>query len=170
MDRQQLGELSPGDATVALRSYVRRTRELFRPGELGAGGLPLTLSGPDGWSVAALLQAGEAHLARLDRALTDVLHQDQPVLPAMLLQRPGPGDVPPQRDADGDQLLQRHGAILNAMAERVASVPTKDWTRKAQVDGEFIDAGELLREAVAFGRSTLDELGVAVTHLRRSPS
>lgn len=157
---------------VALRSYVRRAGELFRPGELGAGGLALGLKAPTGWSLRALFRATDIYLAQLQQALAEVLQQDEPSLAASLLERPAPATAAAGAqgsDADGEQLLRELGGTLNAIADRVASVPIKDWTRPARLGEQRIDAHELLREAVAFGRTALDELAATASHLRRAP-
>ncbi len=168
MDRQQLRKLSPPDAAVALRSYARRAGELFRPGELDGGDPSLDRQSAAGWSVTGLLQSAQAHLAALQRALAEVAHQDQPTLPGTLFERPSPDQAPPpSRTAPRRQALEQLGATLAALADQVAGTPLRDWARTARVGEQDTDAHELLREAVAFGRSALDELAVTLNELRR---
>ena len=85
MDRHQLANLSPPDAVVALRSYVRRFGALVRPGEL-AGDLPLDAVVQPGWSVQSLLAAAAHYVAVLEVGLggrLDATNVSEPVASAV---------------------------------------------------------------------------------------
>jgi len=165
VDRHQLANLSPPDAVVALRSYGRRFRELFGAAEPAGEQLPLTTAVWQGWSVSARLAAAGAHLARLDAALGEVTTLDSPQLPSDLYERPGPAAGGP---AEATALLDQLLAATTALADRVARTPAKDWSRPATVDGRPTAAHELLQEAVAYGRTALDELAAVLDAARRA--
>ncbi len=170
MERQQLSRLSPADATVALRSYARRFGELF-PDSSDLDTSALIVPGPSGWSVASLLRTTEGHLRDIDEAIRTTLTCDEPELRAPLLDRPKPPDnAEPGPSRSILEALERLVALLTIMAERISRTPVSDWARKATVVGRPSDAHELLREAVAFGRTSLDDMVLALAHARRTPS
>lgn len=170
MDRQQLSRLSPADATVALRSYARRFGELLQDSsDLDTSAL--IRPAPSGWSVASLLASTEGHLRDIDKAIGTTLTSDEPELRAPLLDRPEPpGNAEQGPTRSIAEALERLVALLTIMAERIARTPVRDWARKATVTGRPSDAHELLREAVAFGRTSLDDMVLVLAHARRTPS
>lgn len=171
MDRQQLSNLSPPDAAVALRSYSRRFDELFGadvdPEEQDLFGLDVL----DGWSVDAAMSAALGHVQRIDAALARTLTMDDPTLEADLFARPTPPRAAPGRTtvvAPARQALGSLQVLLGALADRVARTPPKDWSRPASVGSQRSDAHELLREAVAYGRSALDLVAKVLEAARRA--
>lgn len=164
MDRHQLGQLSPPDAQVALRSYARRFPALFGPTELAAGELPLRQAVWRGWSVNGRLGAIARSVEALDAALAEVAVRERPELPADLLTSPAPTSEGP----DAAATLARLAGSLLAAADRVAATPLQAWARPCTVGGTGSDAHELLRQLVAEGRTALDELAVVIDAARRS--
>jgi hypothetical protein len=173
MDRHQLEHLSPPDAVVALRSYVRRFGEVLRPADL-EGDLPLTLVVHRGWSVRDLLAATADRLDRLDDAMRRTLDEERPVLPAGLFDRPGEppaaGHTGGDAAADTARLLDAVCSAFERSAERTARTPSKDWSRPVVIGTATTTAHELLRESVAYGRTALDELAATVDAARRAPT
>jgi len=177
MDRQQLAHLSPPDAVVALRSYVRRFGEVLRPADLD-GDLPLALPVHRGWSVRDLLAATTDRLDRLDDGMRRGLDEDGPVLSAGLLDRPRPPEaVDRQAGPAGRAVATETGRLLEAVrtvfersAERTARTPSKDWSRPVVIGTDATTVHELLRELVAYGRTTLDEFTATVDAARRAAS
>ena len=164
MQREQLAHLSPPDAVVALRSYVRRFGDALRPADL-AGDVPLTRAVHDGWSVRDLLAATAEHLDGLDRGIRRGLDDDRPVLTPGLLDRPA---APPAAGRPSDRASDRAGTdvavetaqLLDAVratfersAERTARTPSKDWSRPVVIGTTGSTVHELLRELVAYGRT-----------------
>ena len=164
MDRHQLGQLSPPDAQVALRSYARRFRLLFGAAELDAGELPLQQAVWRGWSVNGRLGAIARSVEALDAALAEVAVHERPDLPAGLLASPAPTAEGP----DAAATLARLAGALLAAADRVAATPLQAWSRPCTVGGTDSDAHELLRQLVAEGRTALDELGNVLDAARRA--
>ena len=177
MDRSTFSSLSGGDAAVALRSLARRFRESFRPGEL-AGDAVAARRG----EVPARRRALAARARRVGRprasprcgeAIEQVLVADDPVLPGRPA-RPGRrGTAPPASGAASSGALtgalDRLGGAAESLADRAQHVSLKDWGRTGRVGAGTVSAIELVQEAVATGRTYLDQLGPALDGVRRSP-
>lgn len=166
MDRHQLGQLSPPDAEVALRSYARRFPLLFGDADLAPGELPLHQAVWRGWSVNGRLDAIAHTVEALDAALTKVAVHEQPALPGSLLTSSTPTAAGP--DA-GATLAGLASALLEA-ADRVGATPLQAWSRPCTVGGADSDAHELLRQLVAEGRTALDELAAVIDAARLASS
>jgi hypothetical protein len=102
----------------------------------------------------------------LERAVERALTLDNPTLDASLFDRAardrpvGPGSIEGALDALRD--------AAERLANRVERVPLGDWARPAVVGSTTVPAIELVREAVATGRTYLDQLGETLTELRRA--
>jgi hypothetical protein len=133
----------PSDAVVALRSLDRRTRGLFAG--LGEDEAPDDLAhriGPDGMSASDHVVASTRTLTLLDRALEQVLTDDDPVLhPAVA----DPAERQWETGAGGvlDDLLAELASAAGRLADRVERVPASDWARTARVAGQDADVGAL---------------------------
>lgn len=167
MDRSALTSLAPGDAAVALRSLPRRFREAFRPAELsGDSDAVDPASAPDGGpSPLGLILAASRAVESLRKAIDRTLASDSPSLDRVVLDREA-------RDRPGEASGTVQGALadlegnVEALAEDVSRTPLKDWARPALVGGSAVDALELLKEAVASGRTYLDRIGPTLESLR----
>jgi hypothetical protein len=175
MDRSTFSSLSGGDAAVALRSLARRYRESFRAGELAGDTVAADVAkAPPGGGLSPLelVERAGRGLAALRAATEQVLVHDDPQLPADLLDRaardrPAPGAVASASALAG--ALDRLGSAAESLADRAQHVSLKDWGRTGQVAGSPVSAIELVQEAVATGRTYLDQLGPALDGVRRSP-
>ena len=171
MDRQHLANLSPPDAAVALRSYVRRFGSLLRPSDL-TGDVPLGVAVLRGWSVHGLLRAADGYLAGLETAMRRGLDEAGPVLGTTTLERPEPSAVGaevagPSTESPGvAALLDAVTAAFGRSADRVARTPTKDWDRPLTIGTRPTTVHEILRELVAYGRTALDELTAVIEAAR----
>jgi hypothetical protein len=179
MDRSTFSTLSGGDAAVALRSLARRFRESFRPGEL-AGDLvaaDVAKAPPGGGpSPLALVESTARGFTALRGATEQVLVHDDPELPTDLLDRPA-RDQPAEggRGVGAGSASELAGALdrlrsaAESLADRAQHVSLKDWGRTGRVGSGTVSAIELVQEAVATGRTYLDQLGPALDGVRRSP-
>jgi len=186
MDRQHLANLSPPDAVVALRSFVRRFGDTVRPADL-TGDVPLSTVVHHGWSVEGLLRVASGQVARLGDGLRRGLDSDNPALAGDLLDRPVAGAAGAGR-ADGGDLtagatpddrgtaidVRAHLTAIEAAfaqaADRAARTPSKDWDRPVTIGARSTTVHEVLRELVAYGRSALDDLAATVEAARRHTS
>ncbi len=170
MERHQLRTLTPGDAAVALRSYARRFGELFRPDELAGGPDTIDLLHPaPGTERAplAVVAAATTAFTELRRAVEQTLALDRPELAPSLLERQTRDRAPLDATAPRAAVDGLAGAAT-ALAEVVGRAPLNDWTRTARVGGAEVEAMELLREAVASGRTYLDDLAASLDAARRA--
>ena len=173
MERATLSSLSAGDAAVALRSLGRRYREAFRPGELtGAPDAvdPRTRPPSGGPSPLDLVRAAARGIGVVGDAVERVLTADRPTLDPVVLDRARRDDAEGRQGGD-EQLtvaLERLAATADRLAARVERAPLADSGRVAQVGDATLPAIELVREAVATGRTYLDQLVATLTELRRS--
>jgi hypothetical protein len=172
MDRSTLSSLSASDAAVALRSLGRRYREAFRPGELAGAddAIDVRAHPPSGGpSPRELVQSATRALAALGPAVERALTDDRPTLDPSLLDR-AVRDRPPGGGADEPvtSALDRLAAAADRLAARVERAPLADSGRPAVVGGETLPVIELVREAVATGRTYLDQLEHTLAELRRS--
>ena len=175
MDRSTFSSLSGGDAAVALRSLARRFRESFRPAELAGDvvAADVAKSPPGGGpSPLALVESAAQGFTALRGATEQVLVHDDPVLPADLLDRAARDRPPASGAASSGALtgaLDRLGGAAESLADRAQHVSLKDWGRTGRVGAGTVSAIELVQEAVATGRTYLDQLGPALDGVRRSP-
>ena len=157
--------MSASDGAVALRSLPRRFRESFRPDELdvsAAGSEPRSGSPGSGAAVTLITATTEAFGA-LARALERAVGIENPELGELLTRsRPvAPAAVTAQVALD--QLAK----AATAFADRVDQVALRDWDRPATEGGAPIRALDVLKEAVAVGRTNLDALPAALEAARR---
>jgi hypothetical protein len=170
VERSTLSSLSAGDAAVALRSLGRRYREAFRPGELtGAKDAvdPRTRPPSGGPSPLELVQSAARSLGLLGEAVDRVFNAERPTLDPVVLDR-ARRDRPDGGDEAITGALDRLAGAADRLATRVERAPLADSGRIAQVGGDTLPAIELVREAVATGRTYLDQLGPTLTELRRT--
>lgn len=182
MDRSTFSNLSGGDAAVALRSLARRFRESFRPGELTGEHLAADVAATPpggGPSPLELVDRAGRGLAALRDATEQVLVHDDPQLPADLLDRAArdgggaPAGGAPAGAGAASALSAGLGQLRDAaegLAGRAQHVSLKDWGRTGRVGDASVSAIELVQEAVATGRTYLDELAPALDGVRRTPS
>jgi len=175
MDRSTFSSLSGGDAAVALRSLARRFRESFRPGELAGEAVAADVGAmpPGGGpSPLELVERAARGLAALRDATEQVLVHDDPQLPADLLDRAERDGGSPATGGSTGALSAALGRLRDAaegLADRAQHVSLKDWGRTGRVGGSAVSAIELTQEAVATGRTYLDQLAPALDGVRRSP-
>lgn len=136
-DRRHTGSVvprSPADAVVALHSLGRRWRGLFagsdddeKPDDLAHR------PGPDGRSALDHAQHAARSLSLLDRAVEQVLVEDEPMLhPAVSDATRRTWDpVETSVDAAIDELVHQAARL----ADRAERVPASDWTRAGRVAG-----------------------------------
>lgn len=173
VDRNQLRSLTPADAAVALRSYGRRFRELFRTDELagaepGESTVDLLHPAPGSdHAPLAVVAAATRAFSSLGRAIDRTLALDRPELGEGLLDRTvrdaGTLDV-----AEPGPTVDALTAAAGALADVIARTPLRDWERPATVGGTPVEGMELVREAVAAGRTYLDDLAVSLDAARRA--
>lgn len=155
-----LSKLSPSDAVVALRSLERRYRGLFAGLEDDESPDDLALRRAGDWSAIDHVVAATRFIGAATGAVAAALTADSPtVAPADV----DPATAPKPTAAAGPlhERLAELGVVANAAADRIAHVPSGDWTRPAVVgdgSGRTISALEIVRAAVDAG----------VTHLREA--
>ena len=169
MDRATLSSLSASDAAVALRSLARRVRESFRPGELrGASDAADVTARPrsGGPSPLEVVQSATQAFTVLERAVERTLTLDGPTLDASVLDRAARDR--PVGSGSIEEALDGLRDAAERLANRVERAPLGDWARPAVVGSTTVPAIELVREAVATGRTYLDQLTDTLTDLRRA--
>ena len=139
----------PSDAVVALRGMGRRWRGLFAG--LDEDESPDALAqrpGADGRSALDHAACAARTLRLLDRALEQLLVDDEAVLHAAVLdpaqrERPSPG-------ADVDAAIDELAHAAEQLASRADRVAAGDWDRRAPVAGSSaeVDALTVLWDAV----------------------
>jgi hypothetical protein len=165
-----LSQLSPSDAVVALRSLERRYRGLFSGLSEDESPDDLAHRRAGDWSAAAHVVAATRFIAGADRALAKVLVADSPSVPATDVD-PAAAATPTAPAGPVDELLAELGSKANALAERVANVPSGDWTRPAAVDdGRTITALDIARAAVDAGVTHLREAERVLAAVRGRPA
>lgn len=166
MARHELGRLTPADAAVALRSFGRRFREVVRPDELAGDGPDPTVVPPGSSSAPVeVLARTTATLRRRQRAIEQILAEPTGRLdPADLPGGPtAPGLPAPASMATG---LDDLAAALVDLAELADRTPLPRWERTAPAPTGPMRAADLLADAVAVGRSGLDDFGAALRDAR----
>lgn len=169
MDRSVFGTMQPSDGATALRSLPRRFSEQFRPAELrGERDAARMDDAPEagGPSPLQLVEATVNALEALGKATKHALLFDEPTFDGVFDRGPRDRlDAAPKLGLS--QALDRLRTAADAFAEDVSRHPLADWARVAVVDGQRVEAIELLREAVATGRTYLDLLGPTLHTVRR---
>jgi hypothetical protein len=155
MDSSDLDRLSPQDAAVTLRSLPRRFRTALRPADDDNFDELAERVASSGHAPIDHLVDADRTLTLLQRALEQVLHQDEPVL-APAVTDPGARDWPAAR-CDLDTELGHLATTANGFADAVDRVPARDWGRTGTVagGGRSVDALALLREAIRTAVSDL---------------
>jgi hypothetical protein len=179
MERSTFSTLSGSDAAVALRSLARRFREQFRPGELAGDTVAADLARAPldgGPSPLELVESACRAITALQGATEQVLTFDNPALDPNLLDR-STRDRAPRNSGGGAggsgravaDALDGLSRAAGTLADRAQHVSLKDWGRTGRVGDTTVTAIELVQEAVASGRTYLDQLGPVLDRVRRSP-
>lgn len=153
-----LSRLSPSDAVVALRGLERRYRGLFAGLGEDESADDLAHRRAGEWSAADHVVTATRFIAGAERALAKVLVADTPSVAAVDVD-PAASLRPIAEAGPVDARLAELGSAANALADRIANVPSGDWLRPAVVDdgsGRTVTALDIARAAVDAG----------VTHLR----
>ena len=155
-----LTRLGPGDAEVALRSFVRRyAAELLAvPGDDRGDELAARL-GPAGESALGVVSDVTRTWGVLGHELHRVLTLDDPLLhPAAADPRQRHWDTAPPDTVD--EALTLLGHEVDALLDVMAGVTSADeWTRKGEVaGGGTLSALDLVKEAVRVGAEGLDRV------------
>jgi hypothetical protein len=171
MTGPDVSKLSPSDCVAALRSYPRRYRAIVAP--VGGDEKPDDLvhrAGPDGRSALDHVDHVARSVALLGQAMHQVLTQDQPVLPAAVLD-----DAAREWAVDGGQL--EADAVLDfvtreceSLAASIERVDANDWTRSGTIagSGATVTAIAIAREAVRTGADHLRAAEAAVEAAKRN--
>jgi hypothetical protein len=159
MERDQLGTLSPADAAVALRSYPRRFREAVEEAQARTSELDLLAPPPGHRSPLAIVVAASTALDRLRRGVERALTDEGPSLEPSLLDRgalesTATGQLPRTMDA----ALRALQDVTSRFGDLAQHTPRREWDRGALIGQTPVTALDLLKDAVAAGRSYLDEL------------
>jgi hypothetical protein len=146
-----VSKLGPGDAVAALRSFPRRYRALLstfdddeKPDDL------VHRAGPDGLSAVDHVEHVARSVAMLDRALHDVLQQNDVVLSPATFDDAAREWQVASGDPSLDAALDFLTVECEALADAVERVPAEAWARRAKVagDGRSVTALDIVREAV----------------------
>ena len=169
MDRSVFAKLQPSDGAAAIRSLPRRFTEQFRPGELkGEPDAARIDVAPEsgGPSPLQLVIAATRALEHLGKATKRTLLFDDPAFDGVL-DSDGRDQIHKAPTVDIGAALAALAAAAEPFADEVARTPLDRWNRTASVDGAKVPAIELVREAVAVGRTYLEQLGPTLEMLRR---
>lgn len=169
MDRSVFGRLQPSDGATAIRSLPRRFTEQFRPGELkGEPDTARVDQRPDsgGPSPLQLVIAATRALEQLGKATKRTLLFDDPVFDGVF-DRTNRDQIDAAPSVGITAALAALTAAAEPFAAEIARTPIDRWNRTASVDGSSVAAMELVREAVASGRTYLELLGPTLELLRR---
>jgi hypothetical protein len=169
MDRSVFARLQPSDGAAALRSLPRRFLEQFRPDELaGEPDAAPVDEAPDGSALSPLqlVLATTRALETLGRAVRRTLLFDEPSFDG-LFDRPARDGADRAPAVDINEALAQLAAAAEPFAAEVIRTPLDHWNRVVILDGERVPGIELVREAVATGRTYLEALGPTLEALRR---
>jgi hypothetical protein len=156
--------ISPGDASVAIRSFLRRFRELLVPDREPDQAVVTYRPSPQAWS--ALEHVG--HLA-------DALH-----VAANRLLRVRAGEHPPlggelgvaspavEDPANLDVVLARLRDSCARLAGEIDKTAPEDWQRVGLRNRQEVSTLELVREAVHEGAHHLREVEAVLSQARRA--
>jgi len=158
-------QLNPPHLVTTMRSFPRR----YRAALAAAPPTPEALVAlVDGHRVLARLTDTVRTLALLDRALEQTLVHDTPTVVA------GVADAAARRwpaasATDVDVLLDELTVTATALAARIDTAPSKDWSRTATVAdrGRSIRAIDIAREAARTGAENLRIIERIVPKLAR---
>jgi hypothetical protein len=153
--------LSANDVAVALRSFPRRYRTRIAESSALHATSPDDLMArvaPDGTNGTSHLCDVVSTLTLVERALTQVLHTDDPALhPAVM--DPAVRDWDPPMGTSIETMLEMLDQQCDDLANQVAAVYTPDWSRPGHIaDGPSLTAIDLAHEAVRVGASNLSAL------------
>jgi hypothetical protein len=142
--------VSPADAAVALRSYLRRYRSVVaRPKdqEFDAGD-PALRPGASGWSAAAHALWATMGINAATEALHQVLVHDNPDISVPSLD---PASPPPV-DEDTEAILDRLSLAAESLAVATDNATASQWKRVGRTSaGDELSALDLVRTAVHQG-------------------
>ena len=156
--------LAPGDASVAVRSFPRRWRELLAPdGFLDDDAISYRRS-PEEWS--ALDYA--AHLADALRIATDRLARVRTAERPLLAEVPGQPSAPVEDDSSVEMVLARLGDNCARVAAEIDKTGPDDWQRVGMRRRQEVSALQLAREAVHEGAHHLRDAERVLSAARRA--
>jgi MOSC domain-containing protein YiiM len=112
---------------------------------------------PATWSAVEYAAHSRDVTALMAAALEAVLAQDRPRFRAPAAKHAAPGDADPGLDLDA--VLAELAGHADQLERRARQLPGDAWSRQADVDGEVIDAGWLLRHAVHDASHHLSDVG-----------
>jgi hypothetical protein len=168
MERDQLGTLSPADAAVALRSFPRRYREAVDEARAKRPDLEVTASAAGHRAPLVIAVAASTVLDRLRQGVERALTDTGPSLDPSLLDRTAlestsgmTGQLPRTMDAALDGLQE----VATRFADLAQHTPLREWDRGGLIGQTPVTALDLLKDAVAAGRSYLDELAAGLDAL-----
>lgn len=158
-------DLSPRDASVALRSFPRRYREAFTIGDRlddeHAG-----RSGSSGQTPFDLTVNTVRTLSLLERALEQIQHTDNPVLHAAIM-NPAAREFDPGAHGPLTDVLAELDTLSPAFADRVDRIHGDEWNRTAALTGgRGTTALDVLREAVRTASDNLRKVDELLAELR----
>jgi hypothetical protein len=165
MERDQLGTLSPADAAVALRSFPRRYREAIEEARAKHADLDVTVAQGGHRAPLVVVVAASTVLGRLrqgvEHTLTDTGHSLEPSLldrTALEATSGMTGQLPRTMDAALEALQE----VTTGFADLAQHTPLREWDRGALIGQTPVTALDLLKDAVAAGRTYLDELSAGL--------
>jgi len=168
MERDQLGTLSPADAAVALRSFPRRYREAVDEARAKRADLDLAAAAAPNRAPLVVLVGACTALERLRQGVEHTLTDAGPSLEPSLLDRGAleatsgmTGQLPRTIEA----ALATVQDVTTRFADLAQHTPLREWDRGALIGQTPVTALDLLKDAVAAGRSYLDELEASLAAL-----
>lgn len=170
MERDQLGTLSPADAAVALRSFPRRYREAVDDAQAVRPDLEVTAAAAGHRAPLVVVVAATTVLDRLRQGVERALTDAGPALEPSLLDRSAlestsglTGQLPRTMDAALEGLVE----VTTRFADLAQHTPLREWDRGGLIGQTPVIALDLLKDAVAAGRSYLDELTAGLDALTK---
>jgi hypothetical protein len=170
MTGPDVSKLSPSDCVAALRSYPRRFRAIVAP--VGGDEKPDDLvhrAGADGRSALDHADHVARSIALLGQAMHQVLTQDQPMLPAAVLDDDAREWAVSGGALEADAVLDFVTRECEGLATSIDRVDASEWTRAGTIagSGATVTAIAIAREAVRTGAEHLRAAEAAVEAARR---
>ncbi|MCC5953557.1 MAG: hypothetical protein JJU45_15810 [Acidimicrobiia bacterium] len=165
-DRPDLAQMTPGDASVAMRSFPRRFREILARHDDGDLAELVERSDAAGRCALDLIADTVSTIAFLERSLEKILREDHPTLhPAVV----DPGERHWERPADValDGVLDMLDDACADAARTADAVSLRDWARPGRTpDGRHVTALDLLREMAKVGSENIRSVDAVLAAVR----